>query len=100
MDIDKIHEVEYIDTSSLEKKRIRTMKKIEGKKSAKVSIHAYIPYELYQKVIETAPRVFGISRGSFSYAVEKALTMWLETVGKNEVEKEQGGEIYEHQDRR
>jgi len=44
-------------------------------------IHLSIPEELYSKVVETAPRVFGGIRGSLTRAVEEALVMWLENHG-------------------
>jgi len=83
---------EYLDISSLEKKRVRAGKKIYSKRGGRVKINVTIPYELYQELITTAPKAFGIGRGSLSYAVEAAIRLWLGRVeGGSYTHTERGG---------
>jgi len=44
----------------------------------RVGVHLVISKSVYERVIRTAPRVFGRVKGSFSQAVEEALLDWLE----------------------
>jgi len=43
----------------------------------KVTLHVLIEKDIYDKLIQIAPMIYGSSRGALSYVVEEALRYWL-----------------------
>lgn len=56
----------------------RFSKKIMTKKEKKVTLQVLISADLYKKLVELAPQLYGTTRGSLSYVVEEALRLYLE----------------------
>jgi len=46
-------------------------------RKGKVTLHVLIEKDLYDKLIQIAPIVYGSSKGALSYVVEEALRYWL-----------------------
>jgi len=57
----------------------KTLYKCKRTKEVKIRTDICIRKELYEKVMEFAPKYFGFIRGAFSYAVEEALQEWLDS---------------------
>ena len=46
-------------------------------KDGKVLLQVLISRELYERLLEVAPRLYGKNKGALSWAVEEALRVWL-----------------------